>query len=51
MWHRGYPLELIPNRFSNTYIGKSKRKVMIQADLWDGVQILMQWQDYLLNQL
>lgn len=36
VWHRGYPLELIPNRFSNTYIGKSKRKVMIQADLWDG---------------
>ncbi len=36
VWHRGYPLELIPYRSKNTYIGKTKRKVLIQADLWDG---------------
>ena len=35
--YRGYPLELIPNRFHVIFLLlKSKEKVMIQADLFDG---------------
>ena len=37
MWHRGYPSELIPTRNNIKYMGKIKRKVLVQADLWDGV--------------
>jgi hypothetical protein len=37
LWHRGYPSELIPSRKNITYIGKVKRRVLIQADLWDGI--------------
>lgn len=37
MWHRGYPSELIPTRNEIKYMGRVKRKVLIQADLWDGV--------------
>jgi hypothetical protein len=37
LWHRGYPSELIPTRNKIKYMGKIKRKVLIQADLWDGV--------------
>jgi len=36
IWHRGYPLELIPFRLNNTYLGKTKRKIFVQANLWDG---------------
>lgn len=37
LWHRGYPLELIPSKNNVKYLGKIHRKVLIQADLWDGV--------------
>lgn len=37
IWHRGYPSELIPTRHNIKYMGKVKRTVLIQADLWDGV--------------
>lgn len=37
MWHRGYPSELIPTRNDVKYMGRVKRKVLVQADLWDGV--------------
>jgi len=37
LWHRGYPSELIPSRGQIENIGKIKRKVLIQADLWDGI--------------
>lgn len=37
MWHRGYPSELIPTRHNIKYLGRKKLKVLIQADLWDGV--------------
>ncbi len=37
MWHRGYPSELIPTRNNIKFMGKIRRKVLIQADLWDGV--------------
>lgn len=37
LWHRGYPAELIPSRLKIKYLGKIKRNIKIQADLWDGV--------------
>lgn len=36
LWHRGVPIQLIPQKNNVTYAGKIKRKVLIQADLWDG---------------
>ena len=36
LWHRGYPLEYVPTKNNVNYLGKTKRKVMVQADLWDG---------------
>lgn len=36
LWHRGYPVELLPKRHNVIYKGKQKRLVYIQADLWDG---------------
>lgn len=36
VWHRGYPIELVPFRKEVTYGGKLKRRVLVQADLWDG---------------
>lgn len=36
IWHRGYPIELVPTRHKVEYKGKTKRTVLIQADLWDG---------------
>jgi hypothetical protein len=36
LWHRGYPVELIPTKNNVEYRGKIKTKVLVQADLWDG---------------
>lgn len=36
IWHRGYPIELLQQRHQVEYKGKVKRKVLVQADLWDG---------------
>ena len=36
LWHRGVPVEMVPHKNQVTYAGKIKRKVLIQADLWDG---------------
>tara|TARA_B100001769_G_C22073147_1_gene577730 strand:- start:261 stop:1166 length:906 start_codon:yes stop_codon:yes gene_type:complete len=36
LWHRGYPIQLLENKNDVVNIGKEKRKVLIQADLWDG---------------
>jgi len=36
VWHRGYPIELVPQRHDVLYCGKLSRKVLVQADLWDG---------------
>lgn len=35
-WHRGYPIQYLQERHLVEYKGKTKRKVLIQADLWDG---------------
>lgn len=36
LWHRGYPIEMVPSKNNVHFLGKTKRKVLIQADLWDG---------------
>ena len=36
LWHRGFPIESVPTKNRVHYLGKSKRLVKIQADLWDG---------------
>ncbi len=36
LWHRGFPLELLSRRHEVRYDGKVKRRVLMQADLWDG---------------
>lgn len=36
LWHRGFPIEDIPIKNNIEYRGKIKRKVLVQADLWDG---------------
>lgn len=36
IWHRGYPIEYVPTRHNVEYKGKTKREVLVQADLWDG---------------
>tara|TARA_R100000353_G_scaffold3285_1_gene5115 strand:- start:1529 stop:2452 length:924 start_codon:yes stop_codon:yes gene_type:complete len=36
IWHRGYPIQHVPTRHQVEYKGKTNRKVLIQADLWDG---------------
>jgi hypothetical protein len=36
VWHRGYPIEYVPTRHNVDYKGKARRKVLIQANLWDG---------------
>ena len=36
LWHRGYPIELVPNKNEIEYKGKQYREVLIQADFWDG---------------
>lgn len=36
LWHRGYPIEFLGTKNNVEYRGKTKRKVLVQADLWDG---------------
>lgn len=36
LWHRGYPIEKVPTKNNIKSIGIEKRKVLVQADLWDG---------------
>ncbi len=36
VWHRGFPIQLLEKRKEVKCIGKVKRKVLVQADLWEG---------------
>jgi len=36
LWHRGYPIELLGTKNNIKLIGKIRRKVLVQADLWNG---------------
>jgi predicted nucleotidyltransferase len=36
LWHRGYPIEDLGLKNYIEYKGKTKRKVLVQADFWDG---------------
>tara|TARA_R110001592_G_scaffold120545_3_gene324956 strand:- start:35000 stop:35956 length:957 start_codon:yes stop_codon:yes gene_type:complete len=36
VWHRGYPIQHLQTRHRVTYLGKTIRKCLVQANLWDG---------------
>ena len=36
LWHRGYPIDLIQTKNEIRSLGKENRKILVQADLWDG---------------
>jgi hypothetical protein len=36
VWHRGYPIDYLQKRHRVEFKGRGKRKVLVQADLWDG---------------
>jgi hypothetical protein len=36
LWHRGYPIEDLNVKNNVEYKGKTTRKVLVQADFWDG---------------
>lgn len=36
LWHRGYPIQLLPKKNEITERGTEKRKVLVQANLWNG---------------
>jgi hypothetical protein len=36
LWHRGFPIEYLPFKNNIEYKGKTKRKILVQADFWDG---------------
>jgi hypothetical protein len=35
LWHRGFPIQLVPNR-DKILLGKKKIRCLVQADFWDG---------------
>jgi hypothetical protein len=36
LWYRGFPIEYLSFKNNIEYKGKTKRKILIQADFWDG---------------
>lgn len=36
VWHRGFPIQYVPVRHRMRYAGKAQRRILVQADLWDG---------------
>jgi hypothetical protein len=36
VWHRGFPIDYLQKRHNVEYKGKAFRKILAQADLWDG---------------
>ena len=36
LWHRGFPIQLVKEKNNIEFKGTKKRKVLVQADLWDG---------------
>jgi hypothetical protein len=36
VWHRGYPIQHLQTRHDVEYLGKYKKKCLVQANLWDG---------------
>jgi hypothetical protein len=36
LWHRGYPIQLIETKNKTSYLGKIKKRFLVQADLWNG---------------
>lgn len=36
VWHRGYPIQYLQKRHEVEYRGKSTKRILVQANLWDG---------------
>ncbi len=36
VWHRGYPIQLLDQRLNVEHVGNTTRKVLVQANLWNG---------------
>lgn len=36
LWHRGYPVQLLERKNEVRHVGTATRRVLVQADLWDG---------------
>jgi len=36
VWHRGYPIQHLQTRHRVNYLGKTIKKCLVQANLWDG---------------
>ncbi len=36
LWHRGYPVQLLERKNDVRHVGTITRRVLVQADLWDG---------------
>ena len=36
LWHRGYPLQLVPEKNDNISVENGKVQCLVQADLWNG---------------
>lgn len=36
LWHRGFPVQYLQRRHRVTHAGRATRRVLVQADLWDG---------------
>ena len=36
LWHRGYPIQKLSDRKNILYEGRKRKKVLVQANLWDG---------------
>lgn len=51
LWHRGFPLELVSSRHTNQLrgFGKSKTKIDIQSNFWDGSPDIDAFQRITLN--
>ncbi|KAK3605024.1 hypothetical protein CHS0354_000689 [Potamilus streckersoni] len=36
LWHRGFPIDFVPVKNNIEYKGKTMRRVLVQANFWDG---------------
>ncbi|MEM9302223.1 MAG: hypothetical protein AAGE01_08950 [Pseudomonadota bacterium] len=36
LWHRGFPVQRLAERFDLSHVGKQRRRALVQANLWQG---------------
>lgn len=36
LWHRGFPIGMVPRKNEIVHLGRRRRHVLVQADLWNG---------------